>query len=127
MSKFTPSTRGALIERFAAGCTIRDAAKASEISEKTLKTWLAQGRRDTEGPFAEFVEAVEAARQEAHDRPEPMDADELARVVSHSARKGNTSAMKLRWEMILADRRPTEEEAEDPLADIDELAARRAV
>ena len=36
--------------------------------------------------------------------PEPMDEVELARVVSEAARKGSTQAMKLRWEMICADR-----------------------
>src|SRR5688500_13267443 len=97
-AKFTPENRGALIERFAVGCTVPDAASACDLSPVTVKRWISRGRREDSGAYAEFFAAVEKAREDARNRPDPMDADELARVVSHAARKGNTQAMKLRWE-----------------------------
>ena len=127
-SKFTPETRGALLERFAAGCSVPDAARATGLNDQTLKHWLKRGRQETTGPDLEVARAVDEARAAAKARPEPMDEDELARVVSGAARKGNTQAMKLRWEMLRASTLPdAEEEPADPLDRLDELAARRAV
>lgn len=126
--KFTPEARGALLERFAAGCSIPDAATSCGLNQQTVKRWLMRGRKDTTGPYFEFVVAVDAARKDAKARPDAMDEDELARTVSAAARKGNTQAMKLRWEMLLAQRRADAEPEEpaDPLAEFDELADRRA-
>ena len=126
-SKFLPETRGAIVERFAAGLTLPDTALAVGINPTTLKGWLKKGRQQDKGPYADFAAAVDEAKREAKARPEPMDEDELLRVVSESARKGNTQAMKLRWEMICADRSANEEpEAPaDPVAAVDELALRR--
>ena len=127
-TKFTPEARGALIERFAVGCTVADAANAAGLSEMTVKRWITRGRREKKGAHAEFFAAVEDAREQARNRPEPMDADELARVVSEAARKGNTQAMKLRDEQLLRAERKAEEPAApaDPLAELDELAQVRA-
>jgi len=51
-----------------------------------------------------------------------MDTDELARVVSESARKGSVAAMKLRWEMV----RATDPQDENLAVDeFDELKERR--
>jgi hypothetical protein len=47
----------------------------------TAKGWLTRGRRGQGGEYTEFVEAMDDARAAARARPEPMDADELARVV----------------------------------------------
>jgi transposase len=125
-SKFTPEMRGALIERFAVGCTVADAASAVGVSEMTVKRWLARGRREKGTEYSQFTDAVDRAREEVKNRPEPMDAEELARVVSTAARKGNTQAMKLRWEMIRADRdEDQDQEPADPIDELDELAARR--
>lgn len=113
-SKFTPETRGAVIERTAAGVSLPDIASAIEVRLPTLKSWLTRGRREEAGEYHDFAQAVDSAREEAKNRPEPMDEDELLRVVSEAARKGSVSAMKLRWEMILADREPQEAETDTP-------------
>jgi len=127
-SKFSPEIRGALIERFASGCSLPDAATAVEINEQTLKGWLKRGRQEDDGDYAEFARAVDETREEARNRPDPMDEDELARVVSQAARKGNTQAMKLRWDMIRAAIVPdARDEPVDPLGALDELAERRQV
>lgn len=129
-TKFTPEARAALLERFAAGLTVADAAAAEGLNRFTVRDWIAKGRRESSGPYTEFAAAVDDARREARERVEPMDHDELLRVVSEAARKGSVQAMKLRWEMICAERadeetaEPTEEDA---LAEVYELAeARRA-
>ncbi len=127
--KFTPENRGALIERTAAGVSLPDACRALELRLPTVKSWLTRGRREGEGPYAEFAAAIQAAREEARNRPEPMDEAELLLVISDLARKGSVQAARLRWEMICAERKSDDEEpqAEDPQPrGIDELATRRA-
>jgi transposase len=108
-----------------AGASFEDAARVAEISHNTAKTWLTRGRKG-EKRYQPFAVAIDAARAEAAERPEPMDEDELLVVVSEAARRGSVQAMKLRWEMIRDSRIATEEEPADPLAALDELAARRA-
>ena len=125
-SKFTPAARGALLERTAAGVSLPDACRALELRLATVKAWLTRGRREGTGEYAEFAAAVEEAREAAKSRPEPMDEDELAVVVSEMTRKGSVQAAKLRWEMLLRASGEDEEAGEaDPLAEVDELARRR--
>lgn len=103
MTKFTPENRGALIERTAAGVSLPDACRALDLREGTVKGWLTRGRREGDGDYAEFVAAIEQARQEAADRPGPMTRDELRLEVSRAARNGSVQAMKLMYELIRAD------------------------
>lgn len=126
-TRFTPEVRGALLERFAAGLSLPDAARAVGVNTTTLKNWLTRGRKENGTPHAQFVADVEDARKKAAARPEPMDREELARVVSKAARAGSVPAMKLRDEMLLRDEQPDDEdEPEKPeLGSLDELAERR--
>lgn len=124
-SKFTAEMRADLLERFAAGVSVREAALSAGVNEKTLKSWLTKGRRQPNGPFAEFTAAVEKARESSRFDAKPMDEAELIVVVSEAARRGNTQAMKLRWEMLGRDKVAEEEPAADPLEALDELAAKR--
>jgi DNA-directed RNA polymerase specialized sigma24 family protein len=39
-SKFTPEARGAVLERTAAGLSLRDACRAIGLREATVKGWL---------------------------------------------------------------------------------------
>ena len=129
-SKFTAETRGGLVERTAAGVSLPDACRALELREQTVKSWLQRGRHEGSGPYAEFVAAIENARASSAARPGPMDAAELARVVSQAARAGSVAAMKLRHAMLAAeqgDDDATGDNNDDPLAEVDELARRRAV
>lgn len=126
-SKFTPQIRGGILERISAGASIEDACREVGLSTRTFKKWKAKAKAgDVE--YAEFFTAVEQARRDVQDRPDPMDEDELLRVVSKAARAGSVQAMKLRWEMLCAARNPEGEEDEpaDPLDELeDELAAKR--
>jgi hypothetical protein len=120
-TKFTPEHRGGLIERTGAGVPLADACRAEGLRLNTVKSWLQRGRRESKGPYAEFAQAIEEARQAARDRPSQMDEDELARVVSQMARSGSVQAAKLRWEMLRS-----EEGQEHGQGDIlDELEAKR--
>lgn len=129
-SKFTPERRAAAVEHFAGGMSVPAVAELIEVRVPTLKSWLTRGRREEGTVHADFARAVAAARQAAEDRDEPMDEDELRRVVSRSARKGNVQAQKLYWEMIRADRdevtQTEEPEGFDALDEGDELAQARA-
>lgn len=124
-SKFTRQTRGALIERFAAGVSTEDAARALGLRPSTVKDWLTRGRREGSGDHAEFAVEVDRVRAEAAERPEAMNADELPRVVSEAARKRSVAAMKLRHEQLRA-----ADELDEPPSDefdqLKELRRRRA-
>jgi hypothetical protein len=101
-SKFTPEVRRALVERTAQSLSLADACRSEGLRLNTVKGWLRRGRREDSGPYADFAQAIEQARARSASRPEPMDADELAQVVSQMARKGSVQAAKLRWEMLRA-------------------------
>lgn len=122
-SKFTPETQGALTERTAAGVSLSDACRAVGVREATVKGWISRGRREPGGEYGKFVEALEEARAVARARPGPMDADELAQVVSNMARAGSVQAARLRWEML---RTEGGDEDSGPADEFDELKARRA-
>ena len=126
-SKFTAETRGALVERTAAGVSLPDACRALELREQTVKSWLQRGRQESNGPFAEFVAAIEDARVASAARPGPMDAAELACVVSQAARAGSVVGDEAasRDARRRGTRRRGRDDTDDPLAEVDELARRR--
>lgn len=102
-----------------------EAAEAAEVRLGTAQGWRARGKREAEGPYAEFTAAVERAL--VRETVEAMSPEEHRQKVSEVARRGNVQALKLYWEMIRADQEPAESEAPaDPLDDLDELVARRA-
>lgn len=133
-SKFTAEMKSALLVAFESGCSVPDAATACNVNERTLKGWLTRGRKsDAPAEFAEFVRDVDRARADAEARlEEPMDRDEFRREVSKRAKQGNTTAMRLYWDILETERVLggwDQDEATpppfDPLAEVDELAERR--
>ncbi len=118
-SQFTPENRGALVERTAAGVSLPDACRDVGLRLSTVKTWLTRGRKE-DGPYSDFVLAIENARQAAADRPRPMTGIELRRRVSESARGGSVAAMKLMWEMLRADSAPGDDEKPTPFDALDD-------
>ena len=117
-SKFTPEIRETFTCLTEDGLTIADAARVTGIGEKTAKRWLARGRRETDGAYRDFADAVDRAR-EARDQAEPpLDPAELKAVVSRAAKKGSVQAMKLYWQMIRVEQQPGSEPA-DPFAELD--------
>lgn len=126
VSQFVPENRAAVVARLELGQALDDAAEAAGLKSATVRGWIARGRREEEGEYREFAEAVTTARSET--QIEAMTPEEHRIKVSEVARRGNVQALKLYWEMILADRNPDEDEDKDasPLAEVDELAARRS-
>lgn len=115
-----------LVDAFAAGCSTRDAASAAGVGERTVKRWLTDGRRDPAGAFGSFARAVEDARTRAVEAGPALDAHELAVLVSEQARKGNTAAMRLRWQMLQAEREAAEPDVPaDPFAVFDRIGTSR--
>jgi hypothetical protein len=111
-SKFTSDTRQALIERFAAGATIDEAARGCELRPKTLAGWLTRGRREAEGAYTDFTQAVDLARKKAREAAaSAMTPEEFEQHLAKAVRAGSTSAMKLYYE-IERDRR-----GKEPLGD----------
>ncbi len=133
-SKFTTEITEGLIELVGDGLTIKDAALAMEVREKTVRNWLAKGRSEEDGPYAAFAAAIEEAQQEVQDQEEPMDRDELALVVSKAARKGSVQAMKLMEEMLRrganddSDEKPSDpfDALDSEVPSLDEARARKA-
>lgn len=121
-SKFTPEARGALLERFAAGLSLPDAARAAGINEKTLKGWLTRGRHESAGDYAVFAEAVGTARADAEQRPGPMTAEEFQAKLDDAVRAGSVQAMKL-WDE--RERRHRDDKTEAPRSKIASLAEAR--
>jgi hypothetical protein len=121
-SKFTPGVRGAILERTAAGLSLPDAARAVGVREATVKSWVTRGRREEDGEYAEFVIALDAAREEAQARPGPLTPEEFDLRLSEAVRGGSVQAMKLWAELHLAG----EEAPQEPADGFDELKARRA-
>lgn len=126
-SKFNPDTCQTIAELVFDGLTIKDAARTADVREKTVKGWITKGRQEEAGPYRDFVNALDEARQEATEREQPMDADELKLAVSRAAKKGSVAAQKLLWEMLKVDKGSGEEQPRDPFEELDgdEVAAAR--
>jgi transposase-like protein len=91
-----------VLEALVGGVAIKDAARQSDISSRTIDRWLAQGREDPDSKYGAFAEAVDQARAERELPPtdeRPADSSELKILISKAARKGNVQAMRLLWEV----------------------------
>ena len=127
-SKFNPDNCQAFAECIFDGLTIEEAARSIKVGQKTVKNWLARGRREDDGPYADFADAVDRVRQEREKREQAMDEDELRLVVSRSAKAGSVAAQKLLWEMIRVSDKDSDKEPKDAFESLDaedELASAR--
>ena len=114
---FTAEKRIALLRLFAAGSTIPDAAEGADVKTQTVKGWLTKGRKENDGPYAEFAQVVDVVRGSA-DESEPMTVEDLERAVWKSVRVGSVTAMKLAWEILKA-RDPDDAAPADPFSELD--------
>lgn len=128
MAKFTTETRRAFYQALAAGMTQAEAAAEAKVSLRSVKGWLAKGRKAKVGEHADFAAAVDALAVAGKTGRGDLTPEEHRELVAERCRNGSDQALKLYWEMIRADSDEDEEAPADPLAeyDTDELAARRA-
>jgi DNA-binding CsgD family transcriptional regulator len=113
-SKFTDENQAALLERFAAGATVDEAARGCGIRPKTVSGWLTRGRRggDENDRYVSFAAAASKARADARAAAaSAMTPEEFDEHLAKAVRAGSVSAMKLFYE-IQRDRR-----GEDPPGD----------
>lgn len=127
-SEFEQASPG-IVQAVKAGASLNDAAREAGITERTVKRWLTKGRADSESPYANFAFAIDFIR-EARDTPqsdEPVDDAEVQLHLSRAIRNGSVPAMKVWTDTYRRAGDPDgDEKPADPLAGIDELAAKRA-
>jgi predicted transcriptional regulator len=113
-----------------AGATLAEAAQQAEITERTVKRWLSKGRSDSKSPYASFAFAIDFIRESREAPTEgdgPVDDEEVQLHLSKAIRNGSVAAMKV-WTDVYRKQGDGDgdEKPADPLAGLDELAARRA-
>jgi IS30 family transposase len=118
-SRFTPENRASLIQRFEAGATMPDAARALGLRAATVREWLRRGKREDEGPYADFAVAFEAARQRRDEQP-PMSRAEFQQHLDRAVRSGSVAAMKLWAEIDREKRQPVQPKTGSKIADLAE-------
>lgn len=119
--KLTPALGAAIAQRIAAGAPLTDAARAEGIHPQTAKGWQRRGREESTGIYSDFAAAVDQARADAADRPEPVTQDEFRRRLEDAVRAGSVNAMSL-WARLYHD---ADEAPEEPSTMVDLLAERR--
>lgn len=119
--------RGEIVGGLKAGLSLAAAARQAGVAPRTAESWCTRGRREPDSAHAEFLAAVEAAREVRVSVPSgPISEAELREVVARQARSGNVQAARLAWDMLRAVRQPAQSAAKsDPLVALDELAAAR--
>lgn len=124
-SRFTPTVRGDLVARAAAGASFADSCRALGLRQNTAKAWVSRGRRESEGPYAAFAADLDEARRVASERPEPLTAEQFRGHLDDAVRAGSIAGMRL-WSALYLDD-PSEEVTtnDDPLSELDDLARRR--
>lgn len=91
----TPELTAAVAARVELGASFRDAAQAAGVSPETARGWLRRGRNNPDGDCGDFARAIDAAREAAAKRPEPMSEAEFREHLEAAIRAGSTQAMKL--------------------------------
>ena len=100
-SRFTPETRGTILQGLNAGLTLAESAQGAGLPVQTLRNWLTQGRQEADTEHADFTAAVDAARERA--ARAPMDDREFRGCLNAAVRAGSVQAMRLWWTVRLDD------------------------
>ena len=102
MSRFAESA-DRVLAAIGAGATMRDACARLDIPYATARTWVANGRRDPEGPYGAWVRRLDACKAPPAD---------LAEVSAPDTRKGKgPGPVESRLDALLSDRVLTGENA----------------
>jgi transposase len=112
--KFTTERRSVILASLAEGLTQVEAAARSEVTSRALKGWIARGRKESDGVYADFAAAVDAVLTAGQRKSEDLTEAEHRALVAERCRNGSDTALKLYWEMIRAHREPEEAETDTP-------------
>jgi transposase-like protein len=67
-TKLSPELQQRIVQALSAGAYVETAAAMAGVSKQTLYSWLKRGADQAQGPFREFLDAVEKAQAEAEVR-----------------------------------------------------------
>jgi hypothetical protein len=135
-AKLTPELRDRLVSLLRAGNYIEVAVRACKISKQTFYVWMRRGASDeiVDAPYRELRELCETARAEGEARNvahiataarESWQAAAWLLERQHPDRWGRVS-VRLREELNEEAREPAAAADDDPFAEVDQLAERRA-
>jgi hypothetical protein len=115
--------KAAVLTALRAGRTQTEAAHIAGVPAATVRTWVHNGRKKPDGPWAPFAEAATRSLPVV---PGTMPArDELLYLLGQRAREGNMRAIELLLRETGSPLPPEQTDKADPFSEVDELAARR--
>jgi hypothetical protein len=125
-ARFTPETRGAILQGLFAGLTLREAAERARVPIQTVRNWITRGNAESGTDHALFALAVDQAR-EVSSRADMDDAEFMGHL-SRAVRAGSVHAMRLWWRVNhgqgpKADADDDEDGEPDPFSALDQLDA----
>lgn len=118
-TKFTPENRAVIIAQVRVGGTLESAGRELGIRLKTIQGWLTRGRRERDGDYTDFAQAIEEARL-ARQRA-GMDEDEFDRHLAKAVRAGSVQAMRLWADLHIKGK--VKDDAAEPADPFEELEA----
>ncbi len=93
-SKFDSVWEG-FLELIGDGASFKDACREMGVQEKTVRNWLARGRKEDDGKYAEFATIFDTAKEEVEQQEGPLTREEWEVLTSRAARAGSVQALKL--------------------------------
>lgn len=115
----------AVLTALRAGRTQTEAAHIAGVPAATVRTWVHNGRKRPDGPWAPFAQA--AARSIPVPTGDTPKRDELLTLLGQRAREGNMRAIELLLRETGTPLPTAATDAADPFAEVDELATRRGI
>jgi hypothetical protein len=121
-TKFTPENRAVILTQLRNGGSLAGACRDIDVRLKTAEGWLTRGRRERDGDYADFAQAVDEARA-VHERA-GMSPEDFDRHLAKAVRAGSVQAMKLWADLNLKPGgKGADDPPEEPRDEMDELEA----
>lgn len=124
----TSDLRERLLVMIGGGATVDRLAEAAGVTPRTIKRWLAEGRRDPGGELGGLAKAFDSAPEPVQLGAGVMTDEEFELHLAAAIRRRDVRAMKIYEDRRLKRDGGDEQSANpvDPLAELDELAAWRS-